>query len=700
MVDVYEQFIKSVNENYPINKDKIISAYKFAEKMHNGVTRKSGEPYIIHPLSVSQILIDNNMDYSTIMAGLLHDVVEDTEVTLDQIRDMYGDTVAKLVDGVTKIDEITLKAKNLTEEESIKHLLLAMGDDLRVIFIKLADRLHNMRTIQFLKREKQIRMATETQELFIPIAERIGVRKLRSELQSLVFQCLHPDEYIRLKTELVRKLTKRKEKVDEIDKKIYSVLTENGINCKVIGWPEHTYSAYKKLMNQDKDISKVFILMLFRIIVPTEQDCYRALGLLHKIFKPVPSQIKDHIADPKPNGYQSLHTVLISKDADITFKVMIRTAEMDKTCEYGVSSYWQNKDSDIKFEDKFEKHNNLKEIVLGVNSSYNNATSFIDAVKTGLTPDSTWVLTPKLKPVCVNATNPTAIDFAYTVHTDIGNNAVSAIINGKKCSLRDTLKGGDVVEIVLSDVPKAPSRNWLSIVKTVIARKRIREYINRNTTPDNVLKGKMRLEQELKKLKHTLADVVEVFAEIKEAFNFADLEDMYASVGYESVTINQITGYVLQKERQKKLAKNSPVEVLDEKGVSIVIPKCCCPIYGDPIVGIRSKTGVTIHTTNCLNLKGFEQNRFVQVRWKKNVDRLFDVNLKVVSKNAIGIASKILGKISKQEVNISKIVAKEINADVCELDLCLGVKNNAELEALVAVIKSVKEVKTVNRYFD
>lgn len=700
MAELDENFIKSVTENYPVNKDKILAAYKFANKMHAGVTRKSGEPYIIHPLAVSQILIDNNMDYSTIMAGLLHDVVEDTDVSLEEIKKKFGETVAKLVDGVTKIDEITLKTQNLSEEESIKHLLIAMGNDLRVIFIKLADRLHNMRTIQFLKREKQIKMATETQELFIPIAERIGVRKLRSELQSLVFQCLHPEEYIKLKTELVRKLTKRKEQVDEIDKKLNTVLTENGIDCKIIGWPEHTYSAYKKLMNQDKDISKVFILMLFRVIVPTVDDCYRALGLFHKIFKPVPSQIKDNIADPKPNGYQSLHTVLISEDADITFKVMIRTPSMDKTCEYGVSSYWQNKDSDIKFEDKFEKHNNLKDIILGESTAYSTATSFIDAVKTGLTPDTTWVLTPKLKPICVNSSNPTAIDFAYAVHTSIGNNAVSAIINGKKSSLRETLKSGDVVEIVLSPTPKAPSRNWLSVVKTVVARRRIREFINRNTTPENIEKGKQKLAAELKKSRHIISDVIEVFDEIKEVFNFADLDDMFASVGYESVTVNQITNYVLQKDRQRRLSKNSPVEIKGEKGVLISIPKCCCPIYGDPIIGVRSKNGITIHTTNCLNLKGFDESKFVNACWKKNVDRLFDVNLKIVSKNSIGLGSKLLGKISKQNVNISKIVAKEINEDICEFDLCLSVRNNAELEGLISVIKSVKEVRTVNRYFD
>ena len=703
MIELDKNFIKSVNENYPINKDKIIEAYKFANEMHDGVYRKSGEPYIVHPVAIAQILIDNNMDYSTIMAGLLHDVVEDTDATIDDIKKRFGETVAKLVDGVTKINQfkVEAKAKALSEEESMKHLLLAMGKDMRVIFIKLADRLHNMQTIEFLKREKQIRMATETENLFIPIAERIGVRKLRSELQALTFKCLHPEEYKALKTEIVRKLTKRKEGVDNIEKKMKRMLSRNGIECKIIGWPEHTYSVYKKMNNQIQDISNVYTLMLYRVIVPTVDDCYRTLGLLHKVFNPVPSQIKDHIAMPKPNGYQSLHTVLLSEDADIAFKVMIRTYEMDKTCEFGISSLWQNKDADEKFNDKFEKHNNLKEIILGEDNKLNTTSSFIDAIRADLSPTSTWVLTPKLKPVCVSVANPTAIDFAYAVHTSIGNNAISAVINGKKASLKDTLKSGDVVEIILSEKKKAPSRTWLSIVKSSVARKRIREYISRHTTNEYIELGKEKLKAELAKTNRTLENVEAIFDIIQEELNFVSLEDMYASVGYEGVTTSQITSFVLKNDKNKKTKNDSPVELVSGEEQTILIPKCCCPVYGDEIVGITSKNGVTIHTCNCINLKNMDASRFVDVVWKEGIDRCFDVNLKVVSKNAVGYASKLLGIIAKENVNISKIVAKEVNSNNdCEIDVCVGVKNNEELGKLIAKIKTIKEVKTVNRFFE
>ena len=380
---------------------------------------------------------------------------------------------------------------------------------------------------------------------------------------------------------------------------------------------------------------------------------------------------------------------------------MIRTPEMDKTCEYGVSSYWQNKDSDIKFDDKFEIHNSLKQIILGENIKSNTTSTFIENIKTDLTPDSTWVVTPKLKPVCVSASNPTAIDFAYAVHTNIGNNAVSAIVNGKKCSLREILKNGDVVEIVLSEEEKAPSRSWLSIVKTATARRRIREYFNKENTPANIEKGIRMLHEELLKTeKYGLADISNIFPTIQKEFNYENIDEMYASIGYGSVTISQITNYLFQKDRAQKVMQEAPVEIKGEEDISeVIIPKCCCPIYGDPIVGVRSKNGITIHVSNCINLK--DKTKLIEAIWKKNVDRMFDVNLKIVSKNAVGYASKLLGLISKQNVNISKIVARETNnCNDCEFDVCVGVKNNTELSDLIAQIKTIEEVKSINRSFD
>ena len=335
MVEVDNSFINEVKINYPKNYDKIVDAYHFASESHSGVLRKSGEPYIIHPLAVARILMENNMDYATIMAGLLHDVVEDTPITLDDIKDKFGSTVAKLVDGVTKIDNITLEKEKLTEADSMKRLLLAMGDDVRVIFIKLADRLHNMRTVKFLSRDRQIKNANETTEIFIPIAERIGIRKIRSELQELTFECLYPDAYAKIKETMDRNFDREKQLVGEIETELKSILTENNITGDISDWPERYYSIYKKM--KTKGLDKVYGSILFKIIVPTESDCYLTLGLLHKYFRHIPGQIKDFISSPKPNGYKSLHTVLMTSDTSVIFKVMIRTEEMDRVCEYGIS---------------------------------------------------------------------------------------------------------------------------------------------------------------------------------------------------------------------------------------------------------------------------------------------------------------------------------------------------------------------------
>lgn len=695
---VYDQnFISSVKKNYPKHSEMILNAYYYADKMHSGILRKSGEPYIIHPVGVAQILIDNNMDYSTIMAGLLHDVVEDTDQTIEDIERLFGKTVAKLVDGVTKIDELRRKEFNLTEADSIKHLLLAMGDDVRVIFIKLADRLNNMRSIEFLRRERQLANAKETQELFIPIAERIGVRKLRTELQELTFKCMYPEEYNAIKTEFDRKYEKRKTKIEEIERTLKKVLDDAGVKNDITGWPEHYYSIFKRKKYQG--IGKIYNFMLFKVIVPTEQDCYRAMGLFHKKYKPVPGQIKDHIADPKKNGYRSIHSVMVSEDSDITFKVMIRTEEMDKTCEYGVSSSWQTKDSDKDFYENYEKNNNLKDIIFGEETVNKNSVSFIDAIKMDLLPNVTWVLTPKFKPICVGADNPTAIDFAYALHTNIGNNAVGAIINGKKSSLATVLRNGDVVEIVLSKEDKSPSRNWLFVAKTSSARKKIREFINKNTTSDFINAGKKMLESELEKIGYSVKDLENVYDKINEEFRFASEDDMFASIGYKSITINQILKYL--KTNKEELKESSPVVVLDDDDFSkISLPKCCCPILGDEIVGVKSKTGITVHAKNCTNLRNADSSKFVNVAWKTNPNCLFDVNLKIVAKDRLGFGWRLLKLISDGHYNMTKVVGRKVNVSDCEFNICASVKDINELNNLIDEIKSLDDIKSITRYFD
>lgn len=694
-----KDFLELVRKNYPKTSGKIEEAYEFAYAAHDGVKRKSGEPYIVHPMCVAKILIENNMDYATIIAGLLHDVVEDTDITLEDVSAKFGETVASLVDGVTKISAIKLKEHNLTEAESMKRLLIAMGNDVRVIFIKLADRLHNMRTIAYLKRDRQIRMAQETKEIFVPIAERIGIRKIRSELQNLVMQCLTPEEYDRIKREYKKIFDAKAKQFEDIRKKIVSILKNKGIEAEVSGWPEHIYSIFKK--NASQGIAKIRGIYFFKVIVPSETDCYLALGILHKEFSPLPGQIKDYIASPKANGYRSLQSIMVARDENVNFQVMLRTPEMDEVCEYGISSLWSDKDSDVMFSEAIEKFNNLKEIVLSENSRLSNTKDFIDAIKTDLDSNTTWVFTPKFKPICLSANKPTAIDFAYAVSPKIGDNAVAAIVNNKKESIGIELSAGDVVEIVVSDKKKAPSRNWLSVVKTSNAREHILQYFKKNCTKKFAEIGKKMLAEELKKSKHSLDDVMACYDEIQKEFSFVSEIDFFASIGYGSVTVSQIAKYALIKDEQRKCEETSPVVVdANVKFSSISFAKCCSPIPGDKIVGVAYKNGIAIHTANCKNIKNIPEEQIVKSHFKPDLKEKFNVNIKIVCEDYIGLAANLFSEISKLKYNLTKTVVRKINKNDCEFELSVEVKDTAELNDFVAKLKKINKVKRVCRAFD
>lgn len=699
MGDIFQKFVNDVEKNYPKNKGKILDALAFANKSHSGIKRKSGEPYIIHPIAVSQILMDNQLDYSTVMAGLLHDVVEDTEIGLEEISKRFGKTVAKLVDGVTKIDKITLERENLTEDDSRKRLLIAMGDDIRVIFIKLADRLHNMRTIKFLKPDRQIAIAKETQELFIPIAELLGVRNLRSELQSLTFECLFAEEFEEIKYEHDAQLNANLKKVRSIEKKLNDAVSKNGIKSQITWWPERYYSIFKK--KQRSGVNKTYGLVLFKIIVPTIEDCYKTLGIVHQFYKPIPSQIKDYIASPKINGYQSLQTVVMSEDGSVTFNVMIRTPEMNNVCEFGVLGLASSKDSSEDFNAKFEKYNKLKAIISGekgVNAI--PSTVFVDAIKTDISSKSTWVFTSKFKPTKIDAGEPTAIDFAYALGESVGHNAVEAIVNGKTLSLGAIIKSGDVVEIIESDTKKAPCRAWLSVAKTHLARTKIREYFVVNLTQKNIKLGKKLLEDEFKIRGYDLSGISVAFEKARLDYSFVSVEDMFATIGSGGLKATQICVYVSFADKSHNALLTAPVSVSGETFASrILFSKCCCPIFGDRIVAVKSKNNLSIHTHNCLNLKRFEKEKIRKAEWIESENNEFEVNLKIVAKDRIGFGSKLLGSISVLGVDITKVFAKQKSKE-CEFKLTIKLKSVEELKKVVEKISKVEGVKTINRSFD
>ncbi len=699
MVELYKTFKESVEKNYPKNKDKILYALDFATNSHAGIKRKSGEPYIIHPILVAQILIDNQMDYSTVIAGLLHDVVEDTDITLAQIEKIFGKTVAKLVDGVTKIDKITRERENLTEDDSRKRLLIAMGDDVRVIFIKLADRLHNMRTIKFLAEERQVAIAKETQDLFIPIAELLGVRNLRSELQSLTFACLNREMLEKIKAEHDAQLSANLKKIKSIEKKLNDIVSKNGIKPEISWWPERYYSIFKKINRVG--VNKAYGLVLFKIIVPTIADCYKTLGIVHSIYKPIPSQIKDYIASPKINGYQSLQTVVMSEDSSVTFNVMIRTREMNNICEYGILGLASVKDSFGNFNTKLEKYNKLKDIISGEKKADSVPSKrFVNDIKQEIESKSTWVFTAKFKPTKIESGSPTAIDFAYVLGEDVANRALSAIVNGKNASLGVNLKSGDVVEIICSKEQKAPCRAWLSLARTHLARTKIRGFFVANLTSKNVKLGKKEIYDEFNQKGYELSEIAKAFERSKSDFAFVSIEDMFASVGCGGLKASQILAYALKSDKKENALNMAPVVVKGETFAQrVVFSKCCCPILGDKIVAVKSKNNISLHTANCLNLKRFDKTKILPANWKENVNKDFEINLKVVAKDQIGFGSKMLGAISELEVDITKMFAKQ-NSGKCEFKLTIKVKNIKELENVIENISKVEGVKTINRSFD
>ena len=698
MTELYQKFIQEIEINYPKHKDKILDALGFATKSHEGIVRRSGDPYIVHPIAVAKILIENQMDYSTVIAGLLHDVVEDTEISLDEIGKRYGKTVAKLVDGVTKIDSITAQKENLTEDDNKKRLLLAMGDDIRVVFIKLADRLHNMRTIKYLSPEKQKAVSKETQELFIPIAELLGVRNLRSELQSLVFECLYKESFEKIKAEQDRRVKSKYKKIVEIEKKLGDAMKKSGVKSEITWWPERYYSIHKKM--KQAGFNKAYGLVLYKIIVPTVSDCYKALGIVHQMYKPVPSQIKDYIASPKVNGYQSLQTVVLSEDSSITFNVMIRTPEMNNVCEFGVFALASGKGFRENFNSKLEKYNKLKNIIYGENNDDSiESTSFVEAIKTDLYSKATWVFTPKFKPTKIESSSPTAIDFAYTLGEKIGHNALSAIINGKASSLGASIKSGDVVEIVLSDEDKAPCKAWLNIAKTHGARVKIREFFEKNSNSQNIKLGKKLIEQEFAEKGCEIKELKNVFEKVKKQFFLNSLDDMFATIGCGGLKASQISAFIPSVKQGNALLK-SPVAVDGvDFAANVVLSKCCCPILGDEIVAVRSKNNLSIHTKNCLNLKQHDKNTILKASWREGVSQDFEVNLKLVAKDTIGFGSKMLGLISSLGVDITKIFAKKRGSE-CEFKLTLKLKSSKELDKITSELMKLEGIKLINRSFD
>ncbi len=686
----HDDFLKNVREKYDIfEAKKIEQAYKLACIAHTGNKRKNGSPWVEHNASVGKILADMNMDADTVCAGVLHDVVDDTDVSFRQIGDAVNWEVAELVKGVTKVNGIKYGKDNLDEVDDLRRLIVAMGKDIRVIIIKLADRLHNMRTIEFLPREKQIKYASETKEVFSGLAERLGLAKIQSELDDLCFRTLQPDEYEKLKTELDNKYDKWKEKMHKISGVLEYVLREQGIRGKVTSRFKNFYSLYKKF--QKKGTEKIYDIIAFRILVDNVDDCYRVLGAVHQKYKPISGRIKDYIAAPKQNGYQSLHTTLITTDGT-PFELQIRTFEMHEYNEMGVAAHWNYKgDADTSYllQEKLDWLRNLIESEMAQTDSKN----FVKTLQMDFSTGEIWVFTPKYKPISLPE-HSTPIDFAYAIHSELGHKCIGAKVNDKKVSLATKLETGDVVEILTSNESKGPSRDWLNVAVSHNARYYIRQFFRKESTPENIIFGKKILEEEAKKLDISIGDIIDnsVFSELKEKYNFESIDDMFAAVGYKGVTVNQILKPILSKKdslkESEQVKEASPIFVEGNEVSNHRFSQCCTPIPGDDIIAIANRDCFAIHTKDCKNLKYIESDRYLAASWSEKSRKLYNVHVSITAKDYEGILNSVLTAVYESNVIFTAVNAQILGADKFEMTILLRVKNKEELDQFMKFIKS------------
>ncbi len=685
-------------------------ALDYATKMHANQFRESGEPYITHPIAVASILFDLGLDCSTLAAALLHDCVEDTAATDEEIRKLFGDEIAELVAGVTKLDKIKFKSKEEEQAENFRRMFFAMAKDIRVIIIKLADRLHNMRTISSLSAERQHAMAQETLEIFAPLASRLGLSYLKCELEDLCLKVLEPAIYESLVSEVALKRAERQELVNRICSQLTSLLEELNIKGEVSGRPKHFYSIYKKMKNNNRTFDQIYDLTAVRVIVENVKDCYEVLGMIHTMWKPIPGRFKDYIAVPKPNNYQSLHTTVMTTFG-MPFEIQIRTYEMHKIAEYGIAAHWKYKENRGAANELDEKLEWLRG-VMDVQSENSSPQEFYESLKFDLYSGQVFVFTPKGDVVTL-AEGATPVDFAYNVHSAIGNKCIGAKINGKIVPLETKLNTGDYVEIITSSAAKGPSRDWLRFVKTSQAKSKIKAFFKKELKEENIRKGKDMLEKEAKIRGYVLGNLMlpKWLDIIMQRYSISSVDDLYASVGYGGFTVNQILSKLIdfykKEERARVPAKTTGAVRSMSSGSVIVkghddllvrISKCCNPVPGDDIVGFISRgRGVAIHRKNCPNLKNIEDYRLIEAHWANDNPAPFAVAMQIEARNANGLLAKVTMIISEMKLTITNMNARVDKAGNAIINLSVTVNNISEFDTIVNKIQSIPDVEKVFR---
>ncbi|WP_028575786.1 RelA/SpoT family protein [Desulfonatronovibrio hydrogenovorans] len=693
----------------------IQKAYVFSAAAHAGQIRLSGEPYLSHPLEVANILTDMHLDASTIAAGLLHDTVEDTRASLEEINEQFGADVTKIVDGVTKIGKMSFESKEEAQAENIRKMILAMADDIRVIMVKLADRLHNMNTLDFQKTIKQKMVAQETMDIYAPLANRLGLYRIKIRLEDLSLKYLKPDVYYQIQDGLKKHEFVGDRYIQKVCKLISEVLEKNTIDGKVYGRLKHIYSVYHKMLQQGLTLDQVHDVIAFRVIVDSIKSCYAVLGLVHSIWKPVPGRFKDYISMPKANMYQSLHTTVIGPDGE-RIEIQIRTDEMHKMAEFGVASHWKYKEDGKLNEKDAERFSWLRQI-LDWQEELKDPREFMASLRFDLFEDEVYVFTPRgqVKELPEGAT---PIDFAYLIHSEVGDRCSGARVNGKLVPLNTKLKNGDTVEII-TDPNRHPSRDWLKLVKTAKARTRIKHWIRNEERQQSIGLAREVLEKEGRKLGVNINQVFKqgLLKDIAAEYSFHSEDDLLSAIGYARITPRQVLNRLLPKEDearqqeeiqaeqvraeekiQQAAAKKEGVRIKGVGDVLVRFAQCCNPLPGDPIIGYISRgRGVTIHTANCHNVHEMEPERKIEVFWESEMDKSFPAKIKIICQNKKGVLAKISTLLTKEDVNIDSGTFKSNVDGKSELVFTIMVNDSAHLYSSIGRVRKLKEVVEVTR---
>ncbi len=717
-------YIKGYNDQYDL--DLISRAYDVAEKQHEGQLRKSGEPYLIHPVATAKILAELGMDESAIVAGLLHDVVEDTDYTMDQLVDEFGEEIGVLVDGVTKLGALVFENKEKRQVENLRKMFLAMSKDIRVLIIKLADRLHNLRTINYMSEQKIRDKCQETIDIYAPLASRLGMYNVKFELEDTAMKYLYPEEYKNIADKVSARKEKRHEIIDHIISELKEALDDMNINYTVKGRSKHFYSIFKKMRYQHKNIDEIFDLNAVRVIVESIRDCYAVLGIVHTLWTPIPGRFKDYIAMPKPNMYQSLHTTVIGEEG-IPFEIQIRTYEMHRIAEYGIAAHWKYKEGVSSSKDNDEERLAWLRQALEWQKDTNDPREFMESLRVDLFSNQVFVFTPA-GDVMELPMGSTPLDFAFKIHSDVGAKCIGARVNGKMVPIDHKLGNGDIVEIMTSPNASGPSIDWLKMVQSSTARTKIRQYLKKETKSDDIDRGRQTLERYLRRKGYDIRDVMKnsYVTRVYKELNYQSTDEMFNQIANGGSIVGKVGSRLIgyfEEERAEEIKKeentiesmkvsstakkipkhkdNSGIIVKGIDNLMIRVAKCCNPLPGDDIIGFITKgRGISVHRADCTNIQALpeeEKQRFIDVEWDTSRDAEYDAEVTIVAGDRRGLFSDISKVCESNDIRITGVHTGAIKDGIVTIVLTLAIVNINQMERLLVAFKNVPGVNQVYR---